>query len=184
MTPSGRFLRSASRDPSRDLRAARGALDVHRRDDARLVERQREARKLEERAVLRVRHGILHGLHSKHQNGTERTTIGSLAQCLKRMLSIAGQVPVYLILDALDECPADSGMPPPREKVLDLVEELVELRHPNLHLCITSRQEYDISTDIIDYVSFFVRSNKRMKKWSIEDQDMVIEKLAEKADGM
>ncbi|KAH9026712.1 hypothetical protein EDB83DRAFT_2184135, partial [Lactarius deliciosus] len=147
---------------------------------------------------------ILHDLYSKHQNGTERPLIDSLAQCLKDMLSTAGQVPVYLILDALDECPADSGMPPPREKVLDLVEELVELRHPNLRLCITSRQEYDISTvlellatqkvilhdergqkkDIIDYVNFFVRSNKRMKKWSIEDQDMVIEKLAEKADGM
>ncbi len=149
--------------------------------------------------------GVLLGLYSKHQNGIERPTIESLAQCLKDMLSIAGQVPIYLILDALDECPTDSGMPPPREKVLDLVEELVEFRHPNLHLCITSRLEYDIRTvleplatqkvtlhdesgqkqDIIDYVtSSVIREDKKMKKWPVKDQNMVIEKLAEKADGM
>ena len=49
-------LRLPARDPRGDLRAARGALDVHGRDDARPVERQREARELVERAVLRVRH--------------------------------------------------------------------------------------------------------------------------------
>ncbi|KAI9455249.1 hypothetical protein BJY52DRAFT_1151868 [Lactarius psammicola] len=148
--------------------------------------------------------GVLHGLYSKHQNGSERPTTESLAQCLEDMLSIAGQVPIYLVLDALDECPTDSGMPTPREKVLDLIEELVELRHPNLHLCVTSRQEYDIRTvleplatqqvslhnesgqkqDIIDYVGSVIRSDKKMKKWPVKDQNMVIEKLAEKADGM
>jgi len=37
-----------------DLRAARSALYIHRRDDARPVEGEREARELVERAVLRV----------------------------------------------------------------------------------------------------------------------------------
>lgn len=45
-----------SRDPCRNLRAARPAFDVNCRDDARPIERQRKARELEERAVLRVRH--------------------------------------------------------------------------------------------------------------------------------
>jgi hypothetical protein len=59
-----------------------------------------------------------------------------------------GQVPIYLIMDALDECPNDSGIPSSREKVLELVKELVELRHPNLRLCITSRPEFDIRTTL------------------------------------
>ena len=49
-------LRLPARDPRGDLCATRGALDVHRRDDARPVEGHREARELVERAVLRVRH--------------------------------------------------------------------------------------------------------------------------------
>lgn len=144
---------------------------------------------------------LLHGLYSKHQNGSEPLT-QSLAQCLKDMLSIAGQMPIYLILDALDECPSD--FPPSRDKVLDLVEELVELRLPNLRLCVTSCPEYDIRAvleplatqqlclhdereqqqDIRTYVTSIIRSDQKTKKWPVEDQDMVIAELVGKADGM
>jgi hypothetical protein len=55
-----------------------------------------------------------------------------------------GQAPVYLILDALDECPNTSDTPTPREKVLRLVEDLVDLQLPNLRICLTSRPEVDI----------------------------------------
>ncbi len=115
-----------------------------------------------------------------------------------------GQVPIYLIVDALDESPNDSGIPSSREKVLKLVKELVDLHHPNLHLCITSRTEFDIRTtleplatqqlslhdesgqkqDINDYVTFVVHSDRRMKRWRDDDKDAVIENLTEKADGM
>ena len=120
------------------------------------------------------------------------------------MLTVMGQVPIYIVVDALDECPNDSGILSSREKVLDLVKELVELRHPNLRLCITSRPEFDICTmleplatqvlslhdesgqkqDIVDYVSLVVRSDKKMKKWRDDEKNMVIERLTEKADGM
>ena len=148
---------------------------------------------------------VLRELYSKHENESSPTA-KLLAQCLKDMLSRDGQVTIYLVLDALDECPSDSGMPTPREKVLDLVEDLVKLRLPNLRLCITSRPEFDICSvlgplatqkislhdesgqkqDIMAYISSTIRSDKhqRMKKWPVEDQNMVIEKLAEKADGM
>jgi hypothetical protein len=119
-------------------------------------------------------------------------------------LTISGEMPIYLILDALDECPNDSGTPSAREKVLALVKDLVELRLPNLHLCITSRPEDDIRAafeplaaqqlslddesghkqDIIDYVTFVVRSDQRVQKWGDKDRDAAIEKLTEKADGM
>ena len=60
----------------------------------------------------------------------------TLMQCLK--VVITGQVPIYLTMDTLDECPNDSGIPSFRENVLKLVEELVDLRRPSLRLCITS----------------------------------------------
>ena len=147
---------------------------------------------------------VLLGLFSAHKDGLEQPSNDSLAGCLKNMLMLAGQAPIYLVMDALDECPNDSGLPTPRRMVLELVEELVGLRRPNLRLCITSRPEFDIRTmleplasqelslhdesgqkqDIYDYVTFFVHSHWRMKKWRDDDKNMVIEKLTEKADGM
>ena len=121
------------------------------------------------------------------------------------MLTIAGPAPVYLVLDALDECPNDSGMPSSRGKVLKLVKELVELRHPNLRLCATGRPEVDIRTtleplatqeislhdesgqkqEINNYVTSVVRSaDDKMKKWRDNEKNMVIDNLTEKADGM
>jgi hypothetical protein len=70
----------------------------------------------------------------------------SLKKCLKEMLSTMAQHPNYIILDALDECPDTTGVPPAREEVLNLVNELVDLRLPNLHICATSRPEIDIRT--------------------------------------
>jgi hypothetical protein len=120
------------------------------------------------------------------------------------MLTMTGQVPIYLIMDALDECPNNSGIPSSRDKVLKLVKQLVRLRRSNLRLCTTSRPEFDIRTalnpfatqqvslhdesgqkqDINDYITSVVRSDERMKRWCDNDKTMVIEKLTAKADGM
>ncbi len=149
-------------------------------------------------------HDVLLGLYSEHRDGSEQPTDDSLTQCLKNMLTIAEQLPIYLIMDALDECPNDSGIPSSREKVLKLLEELVKFHHPYLRLCVTSRPEFDIRTtleplatepvslhdeigqkqDIIYYVTFVVRSDRRMKRWQDDDKDAIIENLTEKADGM
>ena len=120
------------------------------------------------------------------------------------MLQTSGQVPIYLVIDALDECPNDCGIPPSRQRVLKLVKELVGLHYPNLRLCVTSRLEFDIrialkpfatqqislhdeggqKQDINDYVTSVVRSDEMMKRWRDDDKTMVIEKLTAKADGM
>ena len=60
------------------------------------------------------------------------------------MVSLPDQEPVYLIIDTLDECPDTSGLPSPREQVLDRLNALVKLSSPNLRLCVTSRPEIDI----------------------------------------
>ena len=146
----------------------------------------------------------LFSLYSAYKKAAETPSDESLAECLKDMLTITGRVPIYLVIDALDECPNDSGIPSSRERVLEVVKELIELRHTNLRLCITSRPEFDISTtlkplasqqislhdesgqkhDIIDYVTSVLHSDKKMKKWRDVDKNMVVEKLSEKADGM
>jgi hypothetical protein len=147
---------------------------------------------------------VLHGLYSEHQDGSQQPNNASLLRCLKGMLAIAGSGPIYLVMDALDECPNDSGLPSSREKVLETVKELVELRHPNLRLCVTSRAEYDIRTtleplapqqvslhdecgqkqDIKDYITSVIHSDRKMKKWRDAEKAMVVEKLTTKADGM
>ena len=143
-------------------------------------------------------------LFSSHKRGSEQPTDDELARRLKDMLTVMRQVPIYIVIDALDECPNDSGIPSSREKVLELVRDLVELRLPNLRLCITSRPEFDIRStleplatqqislhdengqkqDIVDYVTFVVGSDRKMKRWRDDEKNMVIEKLTEKADGM
>ena len=67
-----------------------------------------------------------------------------MTECLKEMLTLPLQGHTYIILDALDECPNNSGIPSPRKEVLQLVNELVDLRLPTLHICVTSRPETDI----------------------------------------
>jgi hypothetical protein len=129
-----------------------------------------------------------------------------MAQCLKDMLAIPNQRPIYIILDALDECPNSYGIPTPREQVLTFVKELMNLHLPNLHICVTSRPEFDIRAtlgplvvhrvslheesgqqkDIVDYVNSVVFSDSEtmMKRWREDDKKMVVESLSEKADGM
>ena len=60
------------------------------------------------------------------------------------MLRLPGQGPIYIVVDALDECPNFPGRPSPRDEVLELFVELVDLELPNLHLCAASRPEMDI----------------------------------------
>ena len=147
---------------------------------------------------------ILHRLYVTHDNGAHKPTDDVLIQCLKETLTFSGDRPIYIILDALDECPNTFGVPSPREVVLNFVKELVELSLTNLHICITSRPEIDIRTvieplttrrvslhdetgqkkDIAEYVSSVVRSDMQMSKWREEDQKLVIETLSERADGM
>ena len=127
-------------------------------------------------------------------------------RCLKDMVALPNQCPVYLIFDALDECPNTSEIPTPREQVLNLVKELVDLRLSSLHICVTSRPEVNIrctleglafcsislhhesgqNEDIAKYIKSVVHSpsDTPMKRWKEDDKDLVIRTLSEKADGM
>ena len=149
---------------------------------------------------------ILSKFYSSHDKGKNQPGESGLVQCLKEMLALPDQSPIYVIIDALDESPNSPGIPSPREKVLQLVEELVELCLPNLHICVTSRPEIDIRNvlepltsrrvslhdqsgqkeDIADYVrsAVYSKSEQIMKRWRTEDKELVIKSLSERADGM
>jgi hypothetical protein len=147
---------------------------------------------------------LLSQLYSKHAGGTGTLTANALTKCLKDMLRLPGQGPIYIIVDALDECPDVSGTPSAREEVLELVQELAGLKLSNLHLCVTSRPERDIrnalgpleplqislhdesgqKVDIIEYIKSVVHSDTKMKNWRDKDKNLAIEVLSERADGM
>ena len=149
---------------------------------------------------------LLSQLHKICRDGSDQPSDAALVQCLKKMLDLPGQLPTYIIIDALDECPNNIGTPSSREKVLNFVEDLVESNHSNLFICTTSRPEHDITTilnpltslsrrvslheevgqrgDIDSYVRSFVQSDRAMRRWRAEDKELVIEVLSERANGM
>ena len=147
---------------------------------------------------------ILSQLYLDHSRGTRKPGIDSLKECLTDMLSLPGQAPIYIIVDGLDECPNLSGTPSAREEVLELIEELINSKSPNLHLCVASRPEMDIRVvlepltslkislhdesgqkeDITAYIKSVVQSDRSMRRWKEEDRQLVIDTLSERADGM
>ena len=147
---------------------------------------------------------ILSQLYSRHNRGIRKPDIDALKKCVKDMLGLPGQAPVYIIVDALDECPNFPGRPSTREEVLELIEELVTLKLPNVHLCVASRPEMDIRVvlepltslkislhdergqkdDIIAYIKYVVRSDRRMRRWKEDDKQLANDTLSDKADGM
>ncbi len=148
----------------------------------------------------------LHQLYKACRDGSEQPSEATLIRCLGSMIDLPGQVPIYLIVDALDECPNNTGTPSAREKVLNFVQDLLQSDHPNLFVCITSRPEQDISAtlnsltspstsvslheeggqrqDIINYVRSFVQTDAAMRRWREEDKELVVNVLSERAGGM
>ena len=147
---------------------------------------------------------VLSEFYSENASGTGRPDSGALSKCIRDMLSLSGQGPVYIVIDGLDECPDTSGMPSAREDVLELIDELIDLSLPNVHLCVASRPEIDIrnaleplrplevslhdedgqKNDIIEYIKSIVYSDRKMRSWREEDRQLVIDMLSRGADGM
>ena len=147
---------------------------------------------------------ILSALYSEHDAGSKQPTDDELRESFRNMLAAPDQAPIYIVIDALDECPNSTGTPSPRENVLRLVEWIMELRYSNLWVSVTSRPERDIAAvlqplashtislhnepgqkeDITNYINWFVNSDPKARKWRKQDKELVIEKLSERADGM
>jgi hypothetical protein len=147
---------------------------------------------------------ILSKFYLEHDSGSQHPSDDALFRCLKELLKVPGQAPVYLIVDALDECPNTSALLSPRNKVLVLFEDLIDSQLPNLHICVTSRTETDIKVvlepltfysislhdepgqieDIENYIKTVVNTNRKMRRWKSEHKQLVIDFLTKRADGM
>jgi len=147
---------------------------------------------------------ILSKLYSEHEDGSENPSDDRLVRCLRDVLEVPRQAPIFLIVDALDECPNTPPLSSPREKVLSLFEKLIDAQLPDLRICVTSRPEADIKTllepltfrsvslhdergqkeDIENYIKSVVNTNRNMRRWTREHKQLVIDVLTERADGM
>ena len=147
---------------------------------------------------------ILFKFYSDHAKGSRHPSDDELARCLTDLLKLPRQAPVYVIVDALDECPNTSAVRSPRAKVLNLIQELIKSRCPDLRICVTSRPETDIKDvldtltfstlslhdeggqkrDIEDYIKSVIHTHPKNRRWKAEHKQLVINFLTEKADGM
>ena len=146
---------------------------------------------------------IVSTFYSIHRDGARSPSDDELIRCLKDLLGLPGQAPIYLIIDALDECP-NTSLPPHRDQVLMFLEDLVDSKLSNLRICITSRPETDIKPilepltfrsvslhdesgqkeDIENYIKSIVNTDRRMRRWTSAHKQLVINVLTERADGM
>jgi hypothetical protein len=173
-------------------------------------ERKRDLRGLLSSLLVQLCHqsdsycDLLSEFFSDHRNGSQHASDAALVRCLKNILELPRQHPVYLIMDALDECPNPPVKLPPRKEVLDLLEELIDSKIPNLHICVTSRPEADITDvlgslpsqsislhdegrqrdDIDNYIKSVVNNDRGMRRWKLQDKQYVINVLTENANGM
>jgi hypothetical protein len=147
---------------------------------------------------------ILSKFYSEHENGSKAPSDDALVACLRHLLELPGQAPIFLIVDALDECPNTPTISSPREEVLTLLANLIDSRLPHLRICVTSRPEADIKPflepttfrsvslhdergqkeDIENYIKSVVDTNRKMQRWTAEHKQLVIDVLTERADGM
>jgi len=147
---------------------------------------------------------ILLTLFSDHGCGSRQPSEGALLEGVKTMLKLPGQGTLYLIIDAIDECPNSAGYPTLREQVLNALKTLMGLKLPYVHFCVTSRPAIDIgdalgplaihnvplhmqagqNLDIVSYINNFVLTDPVVQRWREEDKQLVIDTLTRKAGGM
>jgi hypothetical protein len=192
-----------------DMRKSRPAILTFFYCDFR-EERKRDLRGLLSSLLVQLCHqsdsyyDLLSKLFSDNGNGSQHASDAALVGCLKNILKLPRQHPVYLIVDALDECPNPPAKLPPRQEVLHLLEELIDSKIPNLHICVTSRPEADIMDvlgslpsqsislhdegrqrdDIDNYIKSVINNDRGMRRWKLQDKQYVIDVLTKNANGM
>ena len=147
---------------------------------------------------------ILSKFYLNYACGSQFPGNDELVRCLKQVPKLPGQAPIFLIVDALDECTNTTSLLSPYKEVLILLEDLINLQLPNLCICMTSWPEVDIKfvlellafhsvslddksrqmEDIKKYIKLVVNMSRRMQRWKAEHKQLVINVLTERADGM
>jgi len=137
-------------------------------------------------------------LYKECSEGQWRATMLELKKML--LLMVRDLEDVFIIIDALDECPKDNE----RRELLKLIRDIKSWSLPNLHLLGTSRQELDIKdeltplltslaipiqgfeveSDIKLYIASELATDSKLRKWSSDVKVEIENTLAAGANGM
>ncbi|KAH8823509.1 hypothetical protein DL96DRAFT_1617793 [Flagelloscypha sp. PMI_526] len=139
---------------------------------------------------------VVHAAYEKHSHGTLHPQLETLRSTLNSLVA-SSQVPIYIVLDALDELPLDT-----RKSLLRSLRDLPYSSSPSgLHVMVSSRDELDIHQSLRDKghyelpidsvlvetdIAVFVNQQLSEKKWSCwpaEDLEMVRVSLNARASG-
>ncbi|KAI0281075.1 hypothetical protein BC826DRAFT_1144696 [Russula brevipes] len=119
---------------------------------------------------------LLYRLYTKCRMGLNSPVMPISQSVLDAMVKLPGQVPIFIIMDALDECPSTTGICSAREEVLTFVEDLVGSKHSNLFIycslplnnpsvaCPFTRKV--VKEDISNYIRTFFDTDK-IVRWVV-----------------
>jgi len=145
----------------------------------------------------------LKDLYEECKDGTHKADMPSLIAILK-LLAVADEpYDLFIVVDALDECPKDEGKEL-RKELLDLIAEIKSWPTSNIHLLVTSRQEPDIKEklaplltapaislegsgvegDIEKHVKNQLSTDPKLKGWSDDLKAHIERTIVKRANGM
>ena len=120
------------------------------------------------------------------------------------MIALEGQGILYLVVDALNECPNSFVLYTGLERVLDILKELISLELPRLCICVTSQPIIEIQEvlepldpcivslqdqdkhqkDVAQYVRSVIRSGVWLQKCPEKVKGSVIDTVTKNGGGM
>jgi hypothetical protein len=143
---------------------------------------------------------FLSGLRQEHHAGTRDIDTRSLLDAIRKVVSANPNRDVFLIIDALDECPQDKY--DERQHLLEFLEALRGWTLTNVHVLVTSREygdiemvlkmiaqnvpmaEINVNEDILRYISARLCSDSKLSTLPDTLKQVIKRNLMENAQGM
>ena len=143
-------------------------------------------------SAIQIEPEIYH-LYERCEKGCRTATVGEMTETLFTILRKGKRA--YLIMDALDECSE-------RSLLLQIIEQILQL-DDDIHLLLTSRNEYDIQTALMPSIAVIVsiedkrvdpdirlhveqclHNDPKLCKWDKKIKDEIVKDLVSGAKGM
>lgn len=144
----------------------------------------------------------LKNLYFRCNDGEYQADMPSLIETLKTFAVGKELQHIFIVGDALDECPMNER--DLRTELLDLLTEIRSWSMSNIHLLVTSRQERDImdkllplltapailvggpevKADIKKHIEYQIVTDSKLKGWSDDLKAHIVRILVSKANGM